>query len=77
MRLARHSQGALGNVLGQVADALDAITSQRPYRAARRWDEAAAEIVGERGRQFDPDVVDAFLQRERSLSEIRGELTAA
>jgi diguanylate cyclase (GGDEF)-like protein len=60
-----------------VADALDAITSRRPYRAARRWDEAAAEIVSERGRQFDPDVVDAFLQRERSLSEIRGELTAA
>ena len=60
-----------------VADALDAITSERPYRPARRWDEAAAEIVDERGRQFDPDVVDAFCERERSLSEIRGRLAAA
>ncbi|HWN23289.1 MAG TPA: response regulator [Gaiellaceae bacterium] len=60
-----------------VADALDAITSERPYRPARRWDEAAAEIVNERGRQFDPDVVDAFCERERSLSEIRGKLAAA
>ena len=60
-----------------VADALDAITSDRPYRRARTWDEAAAEILGERGRQFDPDVVDAFREREHVLREIRRELAAA
>ncbi len=60
-----------------VADALDAITSDRPYRAARTWDEAAAEILRERGRQFDPDVVDAFRAREDHLLEIRRVLAAA
>ena len=60
-----------------VADALDAITSERPYRVARGWDDAAAEILAGRGRQFDPDVVDAFREREQSLSEIRGKLAAA
>ena len=60
-----------------VADVVDAITSDRPYRAARGWDEAAAEILAGRGRQFDPDVVDAFREREPTLREIRRELAAA
>jgi ribonuclease P protein subunit RPR2 len=60
-----------------VADALDAITSDRPYRAARSWDEAAVEILGERGRQFDPDVVDAFRERQPELQDIRRELALA
>jgi diguanylate cyclase (GGDEF)-like protein len=60
-----------------VADALDAITSDRPYRAARSWDDAAAEILAERGRQFDPDVVDAFREREAELRTIRQGLAAA
>jgi diguanylate cyclase (GGDEF)-like protein len=60
-----------------VADVLDAITSDRPYRAARTWDEAAAEILAGRGRQFDPDVVDAFRERNPALRGIRRELAAA
>jgi ribonuclease P protein subunit RPR2 len=60
-----------------VADALDAITSDRPYRPARTWDDAAAEILAERGRQFDPDVVDAFREREHVLRGIRRELALA
>jgi diguanylate cyclase (GGDEF)-like protein len=60
-----------------VADALDAMTSDRPYRPARTWDDAAAEILAERGRQFDPDVVDAFREREHVLRGIRRELAAA
>ena len=60
-----------------VADVLDAITSDRPYRAARSWDDAAAEIIAGRGRQFDPDVVDAFREREPALRGIRRELAAA
>jgi response regulator RpfG family c-di-GMP phosphodiesterase len=54
-----------------VADALDAMTSERPYRAAGSWEAAREEIVGESGKQFDPDVVDAFLDSERELREIR------
>jgi len=44
-----------------IADVFDAITSDRPYRAARSVDEAIAVIASQRGKGFDPDVVDAFL----------------
>jgi HD-GYP domain-containing protein (c-di-GMP phosphodiesterase class II) len=44
-----------------VADAYDAMTSDRPYRDARPHKLAIDEIVQESGRQFDPAVVDAFL----------------
>jgi response regulator RpfG family c-di-GMP phosphodiesterase len=60
-----------------VADALDAMTSDRPYRHALDWEDARHEILAESGRQFDPDVVEAFTIRERGLREIRRELAAA
>jgi putative nucleotidyltransferase with HDIG domain len=44
-----------------VADALDAMTSDRPYRKAMAWEAAREEIVAQSGRQFDPAVVEAFL----------------
>ncbi|HZQ16934.1 MAG TPA: HD domain-containing phosphohydrolase [Gaiellaceae bacterium] len=43
-----------------VADALDAMTDKRPYREPVSWEEAIGELVGEREKQFDPDVVDAL-----------------
>lgn len=45
-----------------VADAFDALTNNRPYRAARPVREALTEIDSHRGTQFDPDVVDALLR---------------
>ena len=60
-----------------LADSLDAMTSDRPYRKARRWQDAATEIRSERGRQFDPDVVDAFRGRELALRGIRRDLAVA
>ena len=45
-----------------VADVFDALTQKRPYKAAWPIEEAVAEIERQRGRQFDPDVVDAFLR---------------
>ncbi|MBV8563542.1 MAG: HD-GYP domain-containing protein [Actinobacteria bacterium] len=45
-----------------LADALDAMTTDRPYSPARPLHEAATEILGNRGTQFAPDVVDAFLR---------------
>jgi len=60
-----------------VADALDAMTSRRPYRRAMSWDTARTEIVDQRKRQFDPEVVDAFVQVEKDLRRIRRELAAA
>ncbi len=44
-----------------VADAFDAITSDRCYRPAATFDFARAEIVASSGTQFDPDVIDALL----------------
>ncbi|OGD10331.1 MAG: hypothetical protein A2Y86_04115 [Candidatus Aminicenantes bacterium RBG_13_62_12] len=44
-----------------LVDALDAMTSDRPYRSGRSFQDARREIVRCRGTQFDPDVVDAFL----------------
>ncbi|MGI9112150.1 MAG: HD domain-containing phosphohydrolase [Gaiellaceae bacterium] len=60
-----------------VADALDAITNHRPYRDAQSWRVAHREILAESGKQFDPDVVDAFRDREHVLHEIRREFLAA
>ncbi|HLL13574.1 MAG TPA: HD domain-containing phosphohydrolase [Pyrinomonadaceae bacterium] len=43
-----------------VADAFDAITSDRVYRAGRSYEVAVAELERHAGRQFDPEVVAAF-----------------
>ncbi|MBS3973971.1 MAG: HD-GYP domain-containing protein [Actinobacteria bacterium] len=44
-----------------VADAFDAMTSDRPYRQAMILPEARMELMRGRGTQFDPHVVDALL----------------
>jgi len=66
----------LGARVFAVADALDAITSDRPYRRAQSWEAATAEIVREAGRQFDPRVVDAFCEREARLRRVHYEFAA-
>jgi HD-GYP domain-containing protein (c-di-GMP phosphodiesterase class II) len=43
-----------------VADAFDAITSDRVYRQGRPYEAAADELNEWSGRQFDPKVVEAF-----------------
>lgn len=47
-----------------LADAYDVMTTKRVYKEARDHESAKAEILIESGKQFDPDVVDAFLQAE-------------
>jgi energy-coupling factor transport system substrate-specific component len=47
----------LGARILAVVDAYDAMTNDRPYRAARGVEEALGELEGEAGRQFDPLVV--------------------
>ncbi len=68
-----------------VADAFDAMTSDRVYRRGRPYEEALGELEQYAGRQFDPEVVRAFRRvpradwdelRRRSL-EARRELHAA
>jgi HD-GYP domain-containing protein (c-di-GMP phosphodiesterase class II) len=53
-----------------VIDALDAITSDRPYRKAASFEAAKAEIVASSGRQFDPLAVQAFLAEEPTLRDM-------
>jgi ribonuclease P protein subunit RPR2 len=60
-----------------VADTLDAMTSDRPYRTARSWDETRSEIFAQSGRQFDPSVVEAFREREAELRQIQRVVAAA
>lgn len=45
-----------------VADAFDAMTSRRPYRLGMPPERALAEIAAERGRQFDGEIADCFLE---------------
>jgi hypothetical protein len=44
-----------------VANTLDSITSDLPYRPARSFDVAREEIRQSSGRQFDPEVANTFL----------------
>jgi HD-GYP domain-containing protein (c-di-GMP phosphodiesterase class II) len=51
----------LGAQIFPLCDAFDAMTSDRPYRMGMSVDQARSELLGGRGTQFRPDVVDAFL----------------
>jgi putative nucleotidyltransferase with HDIG domain len=55
-----------------LADALDAMTTDRPYSSARTLDDAADEIVRNRGTQFAPGVVDAFAALVERVPELFG-----
>lgn len=61
-RRLRGEQIPLGARVFAVVDALDAMTSDRPYRRAIPFSAAREEIVRTSGRQFDPKVVEAFLR---------------
>jgi len=59
----------LGARIFAVADTLDAMTSDRPYRRALPLSTARAEINLESGRQFDPEVVRVFLSLPEQVWE--------
>jgi putative nucleotidyltransferase with HDIG domain len=67
----------LGAQIIAVADGLDAMTSQRPYRHAMSLDDAMAEFHRYRGQQWHPTVVDALErllaqpERARTLARVR------
>jgi ribonuclease P protein subunit RPR2 len=60
-----------------VADTLDAMTSDRPYRRALSWADAGREIRNEAGGQFDPAVVRAFASCEPELRDIHRRFSIA
>jgi putative nucleotidyltransferase with HDIG domain len=66
----------IGARIFSVADTLDAITSDRPYRKASSFDAARQEILRCSGTQFDPSVVEVFLKIPNELwHELRSEIT--
>jgi putative nucleotidyltransferase with HDIG domain len=66
----------LGARIFAVADTLDAITSDRPYRKAATFAAARIEIKRCAGTQFDPNVVDVYLSLPDQLWEdLRAEIT--
>ncbi len=70
-KLARE-QIPLGARIFAIADTLDAITSDRPYRRASSFPEARAEIARCSGTQFDPACVKAFQKlADADLFELR------
>jgi putative nucleotidyltransferase with HDIG domain len=65
----------LGARIFSIADTLDAITSDRPYRPAQSVAAAREEIRLWRGRQFDPKIVDTFLAMPENIwTDLRKEI---
>ena len=72
----RGNEIPIGARIFAVADALDAITSSKPYRSARGFNAAREEILRCSGTQFDPGVVEAFLKIPNELwEELRSEIS--
>ncbi len=68
----------LGARIFAIADTLDAITSDRPYRKGRSFTEAIEEIARCGGGQFDPAIVNVFLGMPVELwTELRNEIGSA
>jgi adenylate cyclase len=64
----------LSGRLMALADVYDALISRRVYKPAYSHESARQIIIEERGRHFDPDVVDAFLEEEETFKRIAREL---
>jgi len=65
----------IGARIFAVADTLDAITSDRPYRRSKGFDVAREEILRCSGSQFDPAMVEIFLKIPNELwTELRAEI---
>ncbi len=73
----RGNEIPLGARIVAVANTLDAMTSDRPYRAAQSLAAAREEIRVWAGRQFDPDVVDVFLGMPENIwTDLRKDIGA-
>jgi putative nucleotidyltransferase with HDIG domain len=75
-RKLHHDEIPLGARIFAIADTLDAITSDRPYRKAKSFSAAREEIKRCSGTQFDPNVVEVYLSLPDQIWEdLRGEIT--
>ena len=65
----RGDEVPLGARVFAIADSFDAMTSDRPYRAAMPIDDAIEELHRNSGSQFWPGAIDAFVQMPREVME--------
>ena len=76
-RQLRGTEIPIGARIFAIADALDAITCDRPYRKAQSFDAARKEIKRCAGTQFDPGIVEIFVKIPNELwYELRNEITS-
>jgi PAS domain S-box-containing protein len=54
------------------ADAYDALTSKRVYKDVVHPEESKQRLLVDRGLHFDPDIVDAFLAKEKDFKQVLG-----
>jgi putative two-component system response regulator len=54
-----------------IADVFDALTSKRPYKKAFSVEKAFDIMAEERGKSFDPELIDAFFSIKKEIAEIR------
>jgi HD-GYP domain-containing protein (c-di-GMP phosphodiesterase class II) len=68
-----HDQIPLTARIVSVADAFDAMTSDRPYRSAMPADRAFLELISQAGSHFDPNCVYAFLRMRQKIESLMRE----
>ncbi len=56
-----------------ISDVFDALTSSRPYKRAWELDKAVSYMVEQKGKQFDPKLVDIFVENIDRIKEIKEE----
>jgi putative nucleotidyltransferase with HDIG domain len=66
----RGEQIPIGARILAVVDCFDALTSDRPYRAAMREEDAIALVVGRSGSFYDPAVVQTFVRVYRDIAPV-------
>lgn len=59
-----------------IVDFYDALTMDRVYRPAFSHEKALEMLLAERGKAFDPDIVDCFLRNSAAISALREQVTA-
>lgn len=60
-----------------LADVFDALTSERPYKPAWEWGKALEFIAGQKGKHFDPGLVDVFIRHQAEAHAIQQSLLDA
>jgi putative two-component system response regulator len=59
--------------IAAISDVFDALVSRRPYKEAWDVEKTVDYIKSESGKQFDPDVVDAFVKALNKIVEVKNE----